>query len=115
MKQYILKYKENDSIIGWFCTKEAAWERMKFLTDSTAFGVFEVQVSLNPDMSSKNYIYVGVVITSNNAVLQVFPVYPELNKTCIELCKSGTCHIAKVQYSVIGKELKAPKEDKEQF
>jgi hypothetical protein len=46
LKQYIIQYKPNGAIIGWYCTKEAALDRLDFLSDTNFFGVFEVDVTI---------------------------------------------------------------------
>lgn len=114
MKQYILKYKPNGAIIGWFCTKEAAWERMNFLTDTSFFGVFEVKVSLNSDMNSSNYMYVGTVLNCNDAVLNVVNRIDDLSPSSSYLIERGVARASVVQFEVQGKELKPPKPEKDE-
>lgn len=111
MNQYILKYKPNGAIIGWFCTKEAAWERMKYLTDDNSFGVFEVQVSLDAHNDSFNWI--GVIIKDTGAVLATYANGCLIEQSSRTLIEHGYCVYKNVQFKVLGKELKMPKVEEE--
>lgn len=112
MNQFILKYKPNGAIIGWFCTKEAAWERMKYITDDNSFGVFEVKVSVG-EVLDNSFTWVGVIIKDNGAVLATYPSISEVKKSSQALIKYGYCEYKDVQFKVLGKELKMPKVEEE--
>lgn len=113
MRQYVLIYKHNKSVIGFFCTKEAAWDRMNYLTDTNDFGVFEIEVSLSSDLSKPEYIFYGVVINQNNSLLQVYIREHDVSETSKYLISTGFCRPCAVQYKIVGKEIKRPKKDDE--
>lgn len=114
MKQYILKYKSNGAILGWYCTKEAAWDRMNYLTDTNFFGVFEVSVKLKSDMASGEYMYYGTVLNCNDAVLNVVNRKVDLSESSKLLIEQGVARASVVQFSTVGKELKPPKPEKDE-
>ncbi|AFA44476.1 hypothetical protein ACQ27_gp246 [Klebsiella phage K64-1] len=114
MKQYAIKYKPNGKIISLYNTKEAALERCKFIGgDSNVFGVFEVFVYF--DRYDSSYEWIGVVLKSNNTVLNIFADTGEISNSCQYLIKNKHCYTKKVQIRTNGKEIKAPKVKKDEF
>lgn len=116
MKQFVLMYKPNKAILGWYCTKEAAWDRMEFLSDTSFFGVFEAQVTLfeertpftaYPPSGELLAVYVCPV-TGNESVLNVVNSYHKYS----DMVKQGTLKYYDGTYE-IGKQHKKPKVEPE--
>lgn len=109
MSQYAIKYKPNGKIISVFNTKEAALERSAFISDSNTFGVFEVSIVRdNPTM-------IAVIINSNKSVLNVFSSMSEVSDDCRTLVSLGVCYYDAIQIKTVGKEIKQPKTEKDEF
>lgn len=113
MKMYAIKYKPNGKIISLFNTKEAALARSAFMGDSGVFGVFEVHVYFDRYDSSCEWI--GVVLKSNNTLLNIFADVGEISDSCQYLIKHKHCYTTKVQVRTNGKEIKAPQVEKDEF
>ncbi len=106
---YAIKYKPSDKIISIFNTKEAALERLSFISDSNAFGVFEISTS--PDNPSM----IAVVIKNNKSLLNVFSSMSEVSEDCKLLVKYGVCYYDAIHIKTVGKEIKQPKVEKDEF
>lgn len=118
MKQYILKYKPNGAILGWYCTKEAAWDRMNYLTDTNFFGVFEVDVTLyeertqftmNPPSGDILAMYV-CPISKNESVLNIVTSFSDASKKYKDMVQQNTIKIYDCTFK-IGKQHKKPNDE----
>lgn len=113
MIQYAVVYKPTKMPLAFYCTEEAAIERLKFLTDTNVFGVFKSCVTIFADLKhecSDVEYELGVVCTINNSLLSVHmdtsTAYQ--HKTAI---KAGVLKVCDVSYS-IGDEIQPTKEGK---
>lgn len=120
MKQFVLMYKPNKAILGWYCTKEAAWDRMDYLSDTNFFGVHEVDVTLfeertpfttYPPTGDILAVYVCPV-TSNESVLNVVTSFSDASKKYADMVKNGTLKYYDGTFE-IGKLHKKPKDEPE--
>lgn len=113
MKQYAIKYKPNGKIISIFNTKEAALERLAFMSDANVFGVFEVNIT--DFCTDSSFVWTAVMLKSTNTVLNVFASEGEISDSCQYLIKHKHCFITKVQVKTNGKEIKPPKVEEDEF
>lgn len=113
MKQYAIKYKPNGKIISLYNTKEAALDRVKYMSDANVFGVFEVNVYF--DRYDSSFEWIGVVLKSNDSLLNIFADVGEISDSCQYLLKHKHCYTKKVQIKTNGKEIKEPKVEKDEF
>lgn len=120
MKQYVLMYKPNKAILGWYCTKEAAWDRMEYLSDTNFFGVFEVHVTLYEDRTPLTaYPPTGDVlavyvcpVTGSETVLNIVSSFIDVDKKYADMVKQGTLKYYDGTFK-IGKQHKKPKDEPE--
>lgn len=120
MKQYVVLYKPNKAIIGWYCTKEAAWERELFLTDTNFFGVYEVDVTLCEERTPFTmYAPTGDIlavhvcpVTKNETVLNVVYSIADASKKYGDMVKHGRLKLYDGTFK-IGKQHKKPKVEPE--
>lgn len=114
MKQYAIFHKPNMTPISFYCTKEAAMQRLLFITDCNVFGLFEVEVEIigNIDaMCDASQHTMATVCTINNCVLSVHPT----RKTAFQhtdAIRTGLMSVCAIEYSS-GKEIKRPKKEKD--
>ena len=120
MKQFVLMYKPNKAILGWYCTKEAAWDRMEYLSDTSFFGVFEAEVTLfeertpftaYPPTGEILAVYVCPV-TGNESVLNVVNSFTDASTKYADMVKHGTLKYYDGTFE-IGKQNKKPKDEPE--
>jgi len=114
MKQYAIVHKSNLMPIAFYCTAEVAMQRMMFITDSNAFGVFEVDVEIHSVLTNENSPVkhrIGRICTLNNCLLSV---HLEMSTAYQyhDAIKSGLFQICDVEY-FFGKEIKRPKKEEE--
>ena len=114
MKQYAIFHKPNMTPISFFCTQEAAMERLLFITDSNIFGVFEVEVEILKQLKDQ-FDYadynLGTVCTINDCLLSIHP-WRKTAYQHTEAIKAGLIEVCDVDYTY-GKEIKRPKKEKE--
>lgn len=120
MKQFVLMYKPNNAILGWYCTKEAAWDRMEYLSDTNFFGVFEVDVTLFEERTpftmhppTGEILAVNVCpVTGNESVLNVVNSFTDADKKYKDMVLQGTLKYYDGTF-IVGKQHKKPKDEPE--
>lgn len=115
MKQYAIVHKSNLMPIAFYCTADGAMQRMMFITDSNAFGVFEVDVTIHSVLKNAHSTVkykLGRVCTINNCLLSVH-LEASTAYQYHDAIKSGLFQICDVEYS-FGKEIKRPKKEEEE-
>ena len=114
MKQFGIFHKPNMAPIGFYCTEEAGMGRMQFLSDSTTFGLFEVEFELIKVLQNEEdhaFHNIGTVCTVNDSLLNIHLT----KKTAFQYKNAidyGTITVCDVKY-VTGKEIRRPKKDED--
>lgn len=124
MNQFIIMYKHNKSIVGWYNNEENAINRRNFLTDSNDFGVYPVSIKLEDKITiiktnkmlevdygtvKPNQKY-AIVSETNKSVINIFSTVDDAIQNNPNILSLTSFNLYNLTFSV-GKEIKRKNQD----